>query len=345
MKELNIITVVPADLAFCWEIEVWVESLRKFNLSQKATVLIAYNSQTEDCIEKYWQPLSNKYSEVIFNYFDVSEIKNMIKVYLPIIRPYCLKEYFKIFPFLEEKTIYYIDSDVIFTKKFDFTPYLNDDKIYASDISSYNDHHYFDSKKKDVMLHKQAKYTEIDVLDKCAKLIGINREIIEKAGIMGGCQYILKNIDWRFWEKVQNDCFKVKLYLDEINREYFPNEKLGFQSWCTDLFVVWWNLLLTQKSLSTPKELNFSWATSPIEDWNKNYIFHNSGLTEDFKKTHEFMFFDKSHSYFRSNLCTPWNVEIWGQMNKDFCIFNYWKIIQDMKDTAITKINQIEIVK
>ena len=344
-KELRIFTVNPADLAFCWETEVFLSNLRKYNLSQKATVLIGYNKDTEEYLQ-YWYQLNDKYSECSFNYYDISPIKNLLKVYLPIIRPYCLKLHFQKYPELQEKAIYYTDSDCVFTQPFDFSPYQQDDTIYASDIHSYNDHHYFDSKSKDVMFHKKQDYAKIDALDSCSKIVGISGEEIRKTSIMGGCQYILKNIDWKFWEKVQNDCFKVKLMFNDINSTFFPSEEKGFQGWCTDLHVIWWNLLLRGDNLATPEELDFNWATTPIEEWNNKKIFHNSGLTKDFKEKNKGIFFDKSHSFFRSNMTTPFSDNIiWGEMNQDYCSYKYWRIIQDMKDTAITKVNKIKILK
>jgi len=338
MKDLKIITVVPADLAFAWEIEIVCENYRKYNLSDKLTVLIAYNEDSEKFLN-YWGKLEDKYNEVIFRIYDVNHIKNLINTYIPIIRPYCLKEYFKANPELKNKAIYYVDSDVIFTKSFDFNKYKDSDTIYASDISSYNNYQYFDSKKKDVMMHKKAQYEKLDVLDCCAKIIGITGELIRKSPMMGGCQYILKNIDWQFWEKVQEDCIKIKLYLTEINQTFFPSEEKGIQSWCTDLFVIWWNLLKRGDILSTPEDMNFSWATSPIEDWNKNSIYHNAGIVKGqyLDTDKKIKIFNKSDVRFRNNIITPFDIQYWGETSKNYCNYNYLEIIKNMSGKAISK--------
>ena len=335
-KELVFITVVPSALSFAWEVEVQLNNYRKFGYSNKTQILVFLHNQ-EDLY--YWDKLILKYLEVEFHFFENKDLKNLEKVYIPIIRPYCLQEHFKNYPDLTNKVIYYSDSDVIFTKSLDFSKYLNDDVIYASNISSYTDPTYFDSKIKDVLPFRKKEYEKIDVLDSITKSVGLNRKDL---GITGGCQYILKNIDSQFWTNVLNDCITIKTYLNSINNQYFPNETKGFQSWCADLWAVWWNIIKLGYKTECPDELNFSWATSPIEKWNENAIYHNAGVSSNIQELNgeKVTLFNKSDFRFRANILTPFDITDWGSISYRYCNYMYLQEILSISN-PVTKAKNI----
>ena len=282
MDNLKFICVQPDDVYYTWQVHLWLESLREIGHSDKAIVLIFtphYRKQSDR-----WQQIIDLYPEAEFEFFMGTEnLTRMLGIYIPVLRPYCLSQYFKSHPELINSPIFYCDSDVLFTKNFDLSEYLNDDVNYLSDTNSYINASYFDSKIKDVLPEKQELYKNRDVLAEVASLIGITRETAQLNNLnSGGAQYLLKNIDSDFWTKVMNDCIVIRTYLQTINKEFFESENKGFQSWCADMWAVLWNLWFKNRETKVIKELDFAWASDPIEKLENVSIFHNAGIVSEF---------------------------------------------------------------
>jgi hypothetical protein len=191
-------------------------------------------------------------------------------------------KYFKEHPEMVSKAVFYCDSDIQFTDKFDVSEWIDDEICYLSDTNSYINASYFDSKIRDVIPEKQEAYKERDILDEAANLVGINRNICEENNKnSGGAQYLLKNIDYTFWEKVLIDCIQIRIYLMNINKEFFSSEDRGFQSWCSDMWAVLWNLWFREQETKVIPELDFAWGTDPVTKLNKCTIYHNAGITKE----------------------------------------------------------------
>jgi hypothetical protein len=97
----------------------------------------------------------------------------------------------------------------------------------------------------------------------------------------GGAQYLLKNIDAAFWEKMTGDTLLIRKYLLDINRKYFENESTGYQSWCADMWGLLWGLWAKNSEAKVIPEMEFSWATDPIDKVQRLGIYHNAGVTSE----------------------------------------------------------------
>jgi len=281
-KELRFICAQPDDTYYTWQVHLWVESLRQLGHSDKAIVLIFIPSFREK--NPKWQQIIDLYPETEFHFYkDIdNEVSQKLGIYIPVLRPFCLKKYFYEHPEMKEKAVFYCDSDILFTDKFDIEKFIQDDINYLSDTNSYINASYFDSKTKDVLPAKLEEYKTLDILAQLTSLIGIDRATCEKNNLhSGGAQYLLKNIDGQFWEKVQKDCLIIRLYLQSINRQFFKDENSGFQSWCADMWAVLWNLWLREQETKVVPELEFSWASDPITKLDRTTIFHNAGIVGD----------------------------------------------------------------
>lgn len=280
-KELVFIQSCPDDSYYLFQVHAWLESLRNIGKSDKAINLIF----TPDFREKNnkWQELQRLYPEAKFFYYkDTDNISKHLGLYIPILRPYMLMKYFEIHPELKEKAVFYCDADVLFTENFNIDKYIDDDICYLSDTNSYINANYFDSKIKDVKPDKLEEYKQIDVLDIVTSLVGVSREIAEKNNLhSGGAQYLLKNIDANFWKKGIEDCLKIKKYLSSVNRYYFESENKGFQSFCSDMWMILWGLWYRNYEAKVVPEMNFSWSSDPIEKVSKTGIFHNAGIVSE----------------------------------------------------------------
>jgi hypothetical protein len=259
MKDLKFICAQPDDNYYIWQVHMWLESLKMLGHSDKAIVLVF----TPDFREKNegWQKVADLYPEAEFFYVkDEDKVSQMLKVYIPILRPYSLMKYFQAKPEMVNKAVFYCDSDVVFTENFNVDAYLEDDVCYLSDTNSYISASYFDSKVKDVLPKKLEEYKTRDVLAEVTSMIGITREICERNNEnSGGAQYLLRN----------------------INKEYFENESKGYQSWCADMWAVLWNLWLREQETKNIPEMEFAWSSDNISKLERVGILHNAGIVGD----------------------------------------------------------------
>lgn len=297
-KQLKFITALPDDTYYTWQVHLWLESLKQLNKAQDAVVLI-FTPATRTPEKDKWQKIIDLYPETTFKFYwdEKDEIsRRLIPVYIPILRPWLMVQFFKEHPEFKEHAIFYCDSDIIFTEDFNVDDYVDDDINYLSDTNSYISVTYFDSKIRDVLPHKQEEYGNLDVLAMLGSLIGVNRETAEKyKEHSGGAQYLLKNLDWRYWEKVQRDCMIIRTYLQKINKDFFESENKGFQSWCADMWAVLWNLWVFGGETKIIPEMEFAWSTDNISKLETTTILHNAGITATYMGKIPYFYKGKYH--------------------------------------------------
>lgn len=282
MKDLKFVCAQPDDTYYTWQVHMWLESLKELGLSDKAIVLVFTPGFRAP--SRKWKQIENLYPEAEFAYYwdENNELNKYLNLYIPILRPWILEKYWRDHPDMATKTVLYMDCDTVLTPNFNINHLIDDDVNYLSDTNSYINAKYFDSKVRDVLPEKLEEYKKIDVLGDLAKEIGISREIAEANNDhSGGAQYILKNIDADFWKDVKQDCIKIRITLQAINKQYFASEDKGFQSWCADMWAVLWNLWKREMVTRNAKELEFSWASDQMPKVDKLGIFHNAGITSD----------------------------------------------------------------
>ena len=280
MRDLKFICAQPDDTYYTWQVHLWLESLKKIGHSDKAIVLIFIPNYREK--NEKWQQVIDLYPEAEFVFYkDVDGVSSKLGVYIPVLRPYVLMKYFYEHPEMKQNAVFYCDSDVIFTERFNVDEFLDDDVNYLSDTNSYINASYFDSKINQVLPEKLHGYKKIDVLAQATEMCGITREIAEANNDhSGGAQYLLKNIDGAFWEKVLRDCLSIRSYLLSINRLYFKDESSGFQSWCADMWAVLWALWYRGAETKNIPELEFAWSSDPIDKIDRLGILHNAGIVD-----------------------------------------------------------------
>jgi hypothetical protein len=271
MKNLRYICAQPRLVYYAWQVEVMINNFIKNGINpNNIDILIAWNPNdrtNEPSTIEMWNKLVSHYNSVRFFFYEDTREKPIR--YISSIRPNILKQHFKAHPELKNEAIFYHDSDILFTKPFDWTPFLNDDILYLSDTNSYINSSYILSKGD-------------DVYNKMCELIGIDT-IIPKLmnSNSGGAQYILKNIDWQYWEKVELDSEKLYFEISQLNqkkKQEDPNHH-ELQIWCADMWAVLWNAWLRGSETKVVKEMDFSWATDSEDRFNQTNIFHNAGVT------------------------------------------------------------------
>jgi hypothetical protein len=113
--------------------------------------------------------------------------------------------------------------------------------------------------------------------------VGIPEDLVKQNDRnSGGAQYILKGIDGNYWRNVEKTTNKLYDML-KTYEAVFPleNPDNHIQSWTADMWGVLWEYWKLGKKTAVHSELDFSWATDPIENYYRKNIFHLAGVTNE----------------------------------------------------------------
>ena len=295
----------PDSPYFKWQLEVQFNNFEKIGIDLKDVyALIGWkNSISKEFLEFSKSTKAN----VIFYEDERIDVK-----YISSIRPHLIKKFYKDFPNFSNEYCFYHDSDIIFRKLPPFENWMDGKTWSVSDTKSYIGYDYIAEKGIDVLL------------DMC-EVVKISPMLVRQMqSFSGGCQYFLTNVDYEFWNKVERDCeliydilnknfekyeksweklnnryintiksLETRLKLLDVN--YTPNSEYNkdffkyhrIQEWCADMWSVLWNAWGRGFITIIRKELDFSWANTPIEVDDNYHIFHNAGITSEI-----------SHNYF-----------------------------------------------
>ena len=259
---MRFVCAQPASTYYAWQVEVMINNFIEKGINPNHIDVVCWKQN--GVVPEEWLKLASGYPARFFFYDDERETKH----YISSIRPNILKQHFKANEELEKDTIFYHDCDIVFTNRIDFDKYLNDDKCYGSDTRWYISHDYIIGKGE-------------DVLDKMCEIVSIPKHIVKANELNAiGAQYLMKGINWRFWEEVERDCerlFKEITELNNIKKRENPSYH-ELQIWCADMWAVLWGLWKLGKETICDPDLEFSWGTSTEGDWDRLKIFHNAGV-------------------------------------------------------------------
>ena len=280
-KDVILCTAQPDDQYFIWQNHLYIESCLEQGFEEEQIHILLYKPSNR----KYntnWEKLKEIYPKLNIFIYEDRGVQQYLGIYIPILRPHILWQHFEAYPELKNSTIIYTDSDILWLKSLNINHLLDDNINYVSDASSYLNYSYFESKYNDVLPNKLEEAKSVDFLKQVCDIVGIDKQIvIDNNTNTGGVQYILKNIDSKFWKKVEEDVLKIRVHLLEINRNYFKDEDSGIQSWCADLWAVQFNLWFFNKESKTVKELDFAWSTDSISKIDTYPILHNAGIVSE----------------------------------------------------------------
>lgn len=261
--KVRYICAQPATLYYAWQVEVMLNNFQKNGINLNHVDIVCSKVRGE--IPSEFIKLTKYYPARFFFYDDTRRTK----YYISSIRPHILSKHFKKYPELSKEVIFYHDCDIVFSKPFDFTRFLYDEKWYGSDVNSYISHDYIQSKGD-------------DILNLMCEIMEIDKDVVKaNQNNCIGAQYLIKNVDYIFWDEVEH--YSELLYnkvskLSNSKKKEDPNYHT-LQIWCADMWAVLW--MGWKKGFETVvhKDFDFTWATSSIDQWEKNTIFHNAGVT------------------------------------------------------------------
>jgi len=267
-------------------------------------ILLSYDSEVDTKTYYVWNKIIEKYKGVNFYFYpDIRVSKN----YVSSIRLNVLSQFYKEHPDFSKKPVFYHDCDILFTKPVDYSEFIGDDIWYLSDTNSYISYDYIGPKGH-------------GIYEKMCEIIGIDSDIPKRyTNHSGGAQYIIKNVDWRFWETVESDSELLFTKMTEYNislKTEYPNYH-ELQIWCADMWAVLWGAWRRGWKTNCLPEFDFSWGTSTEDDFYKMNIMHNAGVTSPIQGL-----FYKAE--FMNSL--PYNAEL--NVNDKSASKKYWEWIQ-----------------
>ena len=332
MSKSIIITAQPDDQYFIWQNHLYIESCLKQGFNQDQIHILLYKPKNRQ-FNSNWNKLKEIYPDINIFLYEDKGVQQFLGVYIPILRPHILWQHFEVYPELNDKTIIYTDSDILWLDTLNITHLLLDNINYVSDASSYLNYSYFENKYKQVIPEKLEEAKSVDFLKEICNIVGIDKKIvIDNNNNTGGVQYILKNIDADFWKKVETDVLKIRLYLQQVNKIYFKNENDGIQSWCADLWAVQFNLWYRNLETKVVKELDFAWATEPIEKLNSCTIYHNAGVTGKYMNDIPYFYKGAYHTGQNPLLDEHLETVINNEQSKKYCTWYYTNKLLELKN-------------
>ncbi len=302
----------PRTLFYAWQVEVMINNFLRYDINPSDIhILISCEPKglttTRDSIIS-WGKLVKNYKDVNFFFY---EDTRKTKHYVSSIRPNIIKQHFLANREILNQTMFYHDCDMIFTKKPDLSLYERDDVWYLSNTNSYINYDYIISKG-------------VDIYKKMCDIVGISEELPRKMNNeSGGAQYIMKNTDFDFWNKVEHDSERLYYEISKINIEkkrMHPSYH-ELQIWCADMWAVLWNSWLIGCKTKVVDELNFCWPTEYNYKWSSHYIYHNAGVLPESKGL-----FNKIE--FSGKI--PYDIQL-KDYDTDFCSYNY---VMEILNTA-----------
>ena len=318
MRKLRLLSIQPATPYYAWQMEVFLTR----------TIAQGYNPNFIDVvcategggIDQSWLILQQAFPGVRFFFYRDERVDRR---YACSVQAHILKKHWQQFPELKNDAVFFHDADFIFTRYFDFTPYLQDDKWYFSNCDSYLGADYLESKGE----HPTKLFKERPemLLDGMATVVGIcSCTIRANRGKSGGAQKLLKNVTAGYWDEVDRDITNLYAWLLDNKDEYGEGETNDIQIWTTNMWCELWNAWKRGVKVEIPAEFDFAWATCHASRWSEKVFFHNAGV----QHANQGMFFKGAYI---SKL--PYGVEL--ELSDERCSKQYYDYVQEVGENSV----------
>ena len=277
MKDIVFVTAQPDVPYFHWQVKLYTHNFIEKGIYPNQ-IHVIFSTLGNNKLSQGAEDLK-KIGINIHSYKD----ERVNKRYIPSIKPFLLYKWLEQYP-QYGKCFFLHDADIIFRELPDFEKMMNDDICYLSDTIGYIGYDYImDCCRRYESQHPTSEKGQL--LKEMADTIGISVDLIkENQKNSGGGQYIIKNTDYKLWEKIYLDSFTLYNNMLIYQRK-FPINPGQIQFWTAEMWSVLWNLWLHNFKTKVVNELSFSWATDNVDVYKKHPILHMAGVTDDLKKT------------------------------------------------------------
>lgn len=265
-KQLRFVCAQPATDYYIWQVETMINNFMEMGVNPNHIDIVCWKQN--GVIPDNWNTLRNHYNYVrFFFYDDTRETKH----YISSIRPNILKQHWQAHPYLRDEAVFYHDCDIVFTKPINqwiTHEMINDKYWYGSDTRWYIAHSYIVSKGQ-------------EIIDEMCKIMELPEALIKENELNSiGAQYLMKGVNWRYWDRVEMDSELLFKQITELNNSI----KVGnpsyheLQIWCADMWAVLWGAWRIGFDTRCADEFLFSWGTSDEAEYHKQNIMHNAGV-------------------------------------------------------------------
>lgn len=270
----------PAIPRYTWEVEVYLHNFIEMGVNpQSMHVVLGYEPNIKE-MPKDWLKLQEHFKNV--NFFFYEDTRDGSNSYQPSLQAHILEKHWIQNPWLEKESVFFHDADFLFTRPFDFTPYLRDDYWYFSDTISYIGGEYIRSKGEEV-LDKMCEVAEID-----------KQMVLDRQEQSGGAQKLIKGVSSDYWKQVFDLSLKLWSEIPKVSNKIKQEKKEKgehyheLQHWTMSMWAELWIGWKMGHEVRIPKDFDFMFATNPIEDWDRLAFFHNAGILGEQRETHFF---------------------------------------------------------
>jgi hypothetical protein len=313
LRQLRFVSAQPATLYYAWQVETMLNNFIEMGVNPNNIDIVCWKQN--GVIPEEWSKLANGYPARFFFYDDTRETKH----YISSIRPNILKQHWQKNPDLKWDAIFYHDSDIIFSKP--ITQWISqniimDDEWYGSDTRWYIAHSYIVGKGQ-------------TIIDEMCNIMQMEESLIRDNEMNSiGAQYLMKNVDYDFWHRVETDSENLYKEITTLNNKIKAENPSyhELQIWCADMWAVLWGAWRRGWKTNCLPEFDFSWGTSSENDYYKMNIMHNAGVTTDggglFYKA----------KYMNS---LPYDADL--KLNDNTASKKYWEWIQKTASKSVLK--------
>jgi hypothetical protein len=311
------ISTQPRIPYYAWHLEVMLTNFKQVGIpDDKIHVLLSISKDPNDKTNSdstilMYNKLKEKFNTISFFEYKDSRV---LPSYIPSVISNTVKQHYKAHPYLQHEAVFLHDCDMIFTKQVDFSDLEQDNINYVSDSRGFIYSDYILPKGEDLYQ---------DMCD----IIGIDYETpIKYKDDSGGSQYIFKNVDYRFWHKVETDSENLYKYfqISEPKRLEKDSSYYGIQQFTAGMWGMLWNCWFYDLPVKITSRLDFCWGTDPIDKWDKCDIFHNAGVTHEVGTKHNIFYKGK----YTDTL--PYNDVLDNDYNSEFGSWHYTNLIRNM---------------
>lgn len=266
MKNLRFVCAQPATLYYAWQVETMINNFIEMGVNPNNVDIVCWKQN--GIIPEEWSKLASGYPARFFFYDDTRKTKH----YISSIRPNILKQHWEAHPYLKDEAIFYHDSDIIFSKPISqwiSEDIRDDEEWYGSDTRWYISHSYIVGKGQ-------------QIIDKMCDIMDLPESLIRENEMNAiGAQYLMKNIDYEYWDRVEKDCEQLFRQVTDLNNQIKSTDPSyhELQIWCSDMWAVLWGAWRLGYKTNCLPEFEFSWGTSTEDDYHRLNIMHNAGVT------------------------------------------------------------------
>jgi hypothetical protein len=313
MKQIRYICCQPASPYYTWQIEVLIQNFKKMGVNPNYIDIVC---GTEDGkIPEDWLKLMNHYNSVRFFFYKDTRTD---KSYQPSIYFNLMKQHIVQRPEIQNDILFLHDSDIVLTKPPKFDSMKMGDAWYISNTTSYIGYNYLQEKGIDLYYNKMCEIVGIDPL--IPKLLN---------HASGGAQYIVKNTNAEFWDKVETDSIKLYKYFCEVEHLYIKKNENDYplQKWTAGMWSLLWNAWLFGHETIVDERIGFGWVTGNISEVEKYPILHNSGVTADSARSKKLFY----KGEYTNKL--PYGEKL--EISESYASHYYWKQIEETSKNSI----------